>query len=487
MPPTKPAIDILRGQLGPRARSYAVGGGSALAGPVAVLAEQLGGRVLAAADPGDQGPRGHDACIWCEGPDEPLHPAAQQELRQHLTATGRLLVLRPRGRPEAPSPSPYAHREESPGEQLALRVTIQDLVVGLSAAGFVLLEACELGPIDCLAGDGGWTLVVARVAPLTIRGFRDGDEGAIAQLFEQSFHVRRTEDSWRWKFLAHPWGQRAISLAWDKERLCGQYAAIPMRLVRGDGSEDRALQLCDIMTAPAVRAIGRGPTAVLSRMLRHLYATHGEQRIGFVIGFNTATSRAFALRFSDGHELKPVAYWRREGWPPAHSAGPGKGYRIEAIDHFGRRFDRFFDRVAPAYDYLQRRDAAYLSWRYRQPGIDYLRLAAYRFGRLVGWSVFRRQDDELVWGDALIDPQHSGAARAFQDAATGSPLGSGITAITGWFAERPDWWRETLEGLGFERLAEPNDLSIIYGVHREPAAGSLLASLYYTKSDSDLF
>ncbi len=492
MSQTKPAIDNLRDHLGPRARSYAVGSEAGWAKSAARLAERIGGTVLDteglevegldaegldAEIPGDDSAN-LDACIWCAGPGEALPPRTLGLLRQQLTATGRLLVLRPL----------TAEPTGSTSGPMMLRASIQDLVVGLSAAGFVRLDQLALEPIDSLPHAEGWALVVARVAPLTVRGYRPGDEVAISHLFTQSFHAQRPDSAWRWKFLEHPWGQRVISLAWDGDMLRGQYAATPMRLVRAEGGEDRALQLCDIMTSPAVRSIGRGPTAVLSRMLRHLYATRGEQRIGFVIGFNTATSRAFALRFTDGHELEPVAFWQKDVAPSAQrQTSPGKRYRIEVIDRFGGRFDRFFDRVAPAYDYLQRRDAVYLSWRFAQPGVDYLPLAAYRFGRLVGWSIFRRQEDELVWGDALVDPRHPDAARSLLAAAEASAHGTGVARVTGWFAARPAWWREMLAELDFEPRPEPNDLSLIYGLHSEPAAGDLLAHWYYTKADSDLF
>ena len=406
-------------------------------------------------------PSGADALLWLAGGEGVDHHLLA---RWHaaLPARGRLLL----GITDPPDDA-ARHDEAMTPRQRAL--------AALSAAGFVILDDLVLRQ--------GRALIVCRPGGVTIRGFEPGDETAIDALFTRSFHVRRSLDAWRWKFFDHPWGRQHISLAWKDGELVGQYAAVPMRWVDANGEEDRALQLCDIMTAPCVRGEGRGRTAVLVRMLRHLYAHWGEQRIGFVIGWNTATSRAFALRFTEGEDVERVAFWRG---PPSF-ARPPRGYRVRAVETFDRPFDRFFARIAPRYGYLQRRDAAYLDWRFRQPGADYLPLACTRWGRLIGWSVFRRDGAVLRWGDALIDPRYPDAAAALLHAAGSSALGAGCEAMEAWFSERPPWWRSCLLGLGFRRCPEPNDLRLIFGVHRTPDAGDRLARAYYTMADSDLF
>ena len=99
-----------------------------------------------------------------------------------------------------------------------------------------------------------------------------------------------------------------------------------------------------------------------------------------------------------------------------------------------------------------RRDAQYLDWRYlRCPDADYVLLAARRWGRLVGWSVFRRRDDRLDWGDALFDPRHARAAEPILAAALAEPELAGAARVAAWFPERPPWWSARLAELGFER------------------------------------
>lgn len=426
-----------------------------------------------------EGTRLADAAIWNEATEGPVDTRIASAIRRLLTPRGRVAVFRPV--PASRDP----------------RVTLQSLILHLSEAGFVILDE-DAAPgfgADPVAR-GVW--VLARAARYRIRGYAPGDESAIGALFQDSFHVARAVDAWRWKFEQHPWRSETppIALAWDEAapgdpRLVGQYAAVPMRLASVNDPDDRALQLCDIMTAPEARTVGRGPTAVLSRMLRRLYASHAEHRIGFVIGWNTATSRAFALRFHHGNELESVADWHRDATSPTFEAhadrNSGDDYEIRVIERFDERFDRFFERVLPAYGYLQHRDARYLDWRYRQPGVRYLPFAAYRGEHLVGWSVFRRHEDQLEWGDALFDPDAPEAVGAVLQRALDHPMHQGVTQITGWFSERPAWWRDQLLALGFARRPEPNDLSLIYGVHSRPDAGQRLARLYYTKGDSDLF
>jgi|GEM_PF-2574442 len=456
-------LDELRTGLGARARRIGVLGAPELAARL----RDSDTLSLAAPAPG----AALDGLVWCLPQDAVFTHRDACSARRALAPAGRLVVR------QRLAITGGARPDKPPDEALAPQ--IQQPVLALLGAGFALLDERWLA-------DGSAQLV-ARSARCEVRAYQAGDEHAIAPLFARSFHRERSLAAWRWKFLEHPWRapQPAISLAWDDDRLVGQYAAVPMRMVWVGGADVAALQLCDIMTAASVRHVGRGKTAVLSRMLRHLYAGHGEQRVGFVLGFITGTSRAFALRFSAGHELEPVACWRR-----AWGASPrlrGGGYRVREVAHFGTAFDHFFARVAPAYGFLQRRDARYLAWRYRQPDVAYRKLAALRFGRLVGWSVFQRQGPCLVWGDALIDPRHPRAAAALLASAFAGTHADGCREVRAWFSERPVWWQERLAALGFERTVEADDLSIVYGVHSQPDTARMLRELYYTQGDSDLF
>ncbi|MCB1035765.1 MAG: hypothetical protein KDD47_18230, partial [Acidobacteria bacterium] len=145
--------------------------------------------------------------------------------------------------------------------------------------------------------------------------------------------------------------------------------------------------------------------------------------------------------------------------------------------------------VAPSYRFLVCRDQAYLKWRYfRRPGFEYHLLAAFERRRLVGWSVFRREGERLIWGDALFSRKSLEAVEHVLAQALASPFAAGATRIVGWFAPQPEWFRKELVRLGFETVPEPQDLSLMMSpFSAQPAPADLRSELYYTLGDSDLF
>lgn len=397
---------------------------------------------------------------------------AQQ--RDRLADRGRLLLLRPLA--------------EAPTSTLALRVAVQDMVLALCRHGFALLVETWL-PVD----ERPHAAVVARRDEIALRPATGEDDTRVEALSQQVFHVRREPSLWHWKYAQHPLRPQTRTVAYDATgALAAHYGAVPLRLLHcPSGRTPRtleALQYCDIMTAARVRTTGRGRTAVISRAIRHLYAAFAEQRVDFGFGFNTATSRAMAVRFHGGTELEKVGCWQRpiqgDTLPSLHRSRA----RVTPLESFDRRFDTFFERVAPAYRLLAWRDQRYLTWRYlARPDATYRLFAAWRWRRLVGWAVFRRIDERLVWGDGLLDPRHPGAGPALLDAALASDIAHGATSLETWAPERPLFWREMLEDAGFARVPEPNDLSIVYGAQREAAIAAILPDWFYTMGDSDLF
>jgi len=220
---------------------------------------------------------------------------------------------------------------------------------------------------------------------------------------------------------------------------------------------------------------------VLGRLARHFWASYGEDRMDLHYGFNTATARAFSLRFVPGvRALEPVGVWATEWRSRARQAG----YDCAPIDSFGAWQDELFSRVAPSYEVLVRRDARYLNWRYvERPGFDYRLWRVTREGRPVGASVLRVVDGVLWWGDAWFDPQEPEAVPALLDAAVEA---SGVVSVAGWFPERPHWWAARLAALGFRKVAEKDDLVCVYAPFT-PAGSDAMPRLYYTRGDSDLF
>ena len=362
------------------------------------------------------------------------------------------------------------------------------------------------------------------------RPFRDGDEEPILELFARSFHAPRTRAHFDWKFRRDPFGNERISLTFEAtgnreqvtsfdsstghpspvprhlhERLVGHYAAYAVPF-HDRGRELLAHQIGDTMTDPAVRHVGRGPTSVLGRTALHFYEHFCEGKIAFNYGFNVANIQRCSLKFLRSDRVEPVTYrvrgvgrtlcaptGRGAQRAPIDSLRPlsrisrwTRGYQLELVTSAGAEFDELFARVAPAYAFLVRRDAAYLRWRYlERPDVRYTVVAIRKWRRLVGWMAFRIRDGRFSWGDALFDPRHEDAVEVMLHHVTASYP---IEEIEAWFPPRPAWFDWVLARLGFEVKPEPQDLSLMcVPWTMADATAAMRERLYYTMGDSDLF
>lgn len=372
------------------------------------------------------------------------------------------------------------------------------LTIALSEHGFVVQRE------QPLAGEGGapagelWT---ARRESYCVREYRPGDESQILPIFEGSFFVPRRVERWSWEYRENPYGNLFISEAFaDDGQLVAHYAGYPV-CFRLPGHPERAepvtaLHIGDTMTLPGVRHVGRGPTSMLGRTVRHFYARFCEGRVAFNFGFNTGNIQRFSMAFVGARRLEDLPYHVLP-LPANGLLGPAHSWeslmrlppwQCQHVDDFDQRFDDFYARVAGDYGMLVERDARYLSWRYaRQPGGQYEIYVVLRRDRIVGWSVFRRRGDTLVWGDALFDPKRPRAVRQILAFALAQPEHEGVTHVETWATARPTWWRALLEAIGFEERPEPQGLGLVFVPFEIDPGESMRTHLYYTMGDSDLF
>jgi hypothetical protein len=329
-------------------------------------------------------------------------------------------------------------------------------------------------------------------ARFTSRPFRAGDEEQILDLFARAFpHATRGIEHFRWEYQRNPFGNERISLTFDDAgRLVAQYAGYLVRMI-DDGRELVAHQIGDIMTDRSVRQVGRGNTSILSRTAEHFYDAFCRGKVAFNYGFTTAAHRELSVRFLGSDAVEPVSYrvrdlgsnpfppiTRRERWP--------RGWQLELVKSASIEFDRFFDRVAPDYRFLARRDARFLRWRYLEcPDVPYFIVAIRKWRRLVGWSVFGIRGSRLAWGDALFDPRHPEAVEVLLRHVVPSYP---VDRIDGWFPQRPAWFDAILRDLQFESRPDQQNLSLMCVPFELPDASARIRErLYYTYGDSDLF
>ncbi|MEM9404868.1 MAG: GNAT family N-acetyltransferase [Acidobacteriota bacterium] len=354
-----------------------------------------------------------------------------------------------------------------------------------------LLEAgYRFGPEVQL--DEGRLLRRGKAGEYRIHRYRDGDEAEILDLFRSAFHVDRSVEHWRWKYVDCPYGASRISVVrGPDDELVGQYCAYPVPfLPRGEANARIVHQVGDTMTAPSVRAVGRGHGSLLASTAQHFYAAFCRDRVDFNFGFNTGNIRKFSTRFVGAEEIENVRFRvaQRDGVDARRRFLAPRARREQ---HFDAAYDEFFHRVRSHYGALLQRDARYLSWRYAgRPDLDY-RWFALRRRRISGWGVFCRRDATLVWGDALFDPPAARDASALLHAALESFEAQGpIERIVGWFPDRPGWWHRALQELGFVEADEPQELGLVavpFNTPRTELVRGLKDDLYYAYGDSDLF
>lgn len=325
----------------------------------------------------------------------------------------------------------------------------------------------------------------------TTRSYQEGDETAILDLFVRSFQQPRTREHFDWKYRRNPFGKERISVTLDEAgRLVGHYAGYPVPF-RDGGGDLVAHQIGDTMTDKSVRHIGRGSTSILGKTARHFYETFCEGKVAFNFGFNVANIQKFSLRFLRSERVEPVAYRVRDLrtdpiTPISRWNRYVSGYRLELVRDLGAEWDAFFDRVAPSYRFLARRDARYIRWRYLEcPDISYFVVAIRKWRRLAGWIAFRIRDRRFTLGDALFDPRFGDAPGVLLRHVVPSYP---VDLVEAWFPSRPGWFDAVLQQLRFETRPEPQELSVMcVPFTRSDAAAHMRQALYYTMADSDLF
>lgn len=403
------------------------------------------------------------------------------ELFRHDAATGEVLDLSHVGGKEADDH--LARRGDRSRLVVVSRRTQRlDIERAISRAGW----AARRRGILPSSGDTALEALLVEPSPYRIDELRTDDVADVLALFDANFHAPRSRAHWDWKFDRNPYSRRNAAICRHEDgELAAHYAAYEMRWI--DAARARtlqALQIGDVMSAEAHRAVGRAHTSLLARTVLFFDARFSENRVAFDFGFNTGSAWKFFIRFHRGEQVEPVLEWERSAersMPP--SVGRCRIRRTERIDG---GFDRLFKRAAPSYGTLVERSARWLRWRYLECPDDppYVVYTAHRWGRLVGWIIVRPMDGTLRWCDALTTPRHRDCmGLLIEKARRDHPQ---CSRILGWFPERPDWWARELDRLGFESRPQSDGLALICAGRTESDPTALLRNSYYTWGDSDL-
>jgi len=334
----------------------------------------------------------------------------------------------------------------------------------------------------------------------TIRDYHNGDEYKLNEMFNEVFFQKRDISHWYWKYRDHPYGSHFISLAISSSgEFAAHYGGYPVKLYflkpqNPAPEEFPVFHLGDKMTRRQFRSAGFGKSSLLTRTFMHFQDTFVKDEIPFGYGFATHHSLRFGLLFLNYADIEPVPY-RKLGLEILNSMKVNRFKlflsvsRVKEASEIDDKWTEFFYNVAPHYTCLFKRDAVYLRWRYlKRPDRKYLILLVKKSLKITGWSVFYREGNKVIWGDALFNPGDSDSVKSMFYYLRSHPVTAGADFVECWFPKRPGWWDNILQQLGFNTSPEPNNLHFTGPVFNDPnAPGMLRKYCYYTLGDSDLF
>jgi hypothetical protein len=257
-----------------------------------------------------------------------------------------------------------------------------------------------------------------------ITRFTDDDQKAVMGLYRRCFGADAAEAHslrWDWQYRRNPGGQATGPLVWvarEGPTVIGYLAALPVRLsVRG--VEVQAAWGVDVCVVPERQRQGLG--AVLCQVWDH--------NVGAALGLGFSTPSLGLLRTLRWPNVGPVPLLVkpltrratcRPDWPLwvnrlvsavtlpvieviARARRP-VGAEVAPLRRFGDEFNGFWDRLAPRFDFIVRRDATYLNWKYVDPPhVRYCCAVLRRGDEVQGYVVYRHVHEPRGRATLLVD------------------------------------------------------------------------------------
>ncbi len=291
---------------------------------------------------------------------------------------------------------------------------------------------------------------------LTIRKYREGDEGGISDLLCEVFDSRKNVDYWKWAFNGNPSGFFAnnIWIAEYRGEIGSHSAIVPMRIRVGSNTVLSAQGL-DAATYPRYRRMG-----LFQTLAKKTLDEAAEDGIVMIYRFPGRLSYGGLMKL--GHKevllipkhylvlslpkaLKCGIYWdlmkkmspRKIGtatkvlWKALKRQGlttdevyyvglvrntllliagmvsnplafinlgyakTANGVTLRQVDTFDDRIDIFWEKISKEFNIVVERDKYYLNWRYSQDPIhEYSIYVAEVEEKIVGYMVLGCEDDE---------------------------------------------------------------------------------------------
>lgn len=318
---------------------------------------------------------------------------------------------------------------------------------------------------------------------ITFRPYRDGDERAINEAFNEVFGLERPLAEWHWKFAAGPEGRWVMVAMADDGAVLAQYAAVPARM-QVDGASLRSGQIVDVFSRPAARQGLAAGRAYLGAADAFIARWCNPADLGLCFGF--PSDRPLRLGVSRlGYAAvppQPVPVWTR---------GASRRGRLLAAHSIRIGFDAtaadtLWERSRGRYPIALVRDAAWLARRFTgRAGVSYVHVAACRRGAVRALAVVRPGVPAVSWAELLWDGEDPRALAALDRAVAAIARRAGAARIEMWLAGDSAAARAFSE-LGWAVAEHPLIRQVIHPFHPAVSVDSVAGRTYLTMGDSDL-
>jgi hypothetical protein len=258
-----------------------------------------------------------------------------------------------------------------------------------------------------------------------LKAYNPGDENAICALFERVFGkpMGKTESlrHWRWEFLENPADGLFVQLAWDGDKLVGQYTASPVQMY-ANGINFTAALSHDTMTDPKYGGLG-----IFRAAAETLYRQQTDAGQGFIYGFPNRNSIHGFIKYLQWQQImpapvhiRPVSIFKNSFNKILHTENDtssvgesnlqntaslfldksGK-HRMRVEKEFGDWADELWMRCRNQHRLWVVRNKDYLNWRYvTKPENKYHIVSIWQGDQPVGYVVIARSD--MKFGDTLF-------------------------------------------------------------------------------------
>jgi N-acetylglucosaminyl-diphospho-decaprenol L-rhamnosyltransferase len=313
----------------------------------------------------------------------------------------------------------------------------------------------------------------AELPDITVRDCTAEDGDGIAALFPHVFGHELPAGVWHWKYHARA-GTSCSQVAEMEGEIVSHVGCRRLELA-WHGEPGAGFTVMDQMSDPAVR--GR---RVWQRVAMRVFERHVDGRDGLLVyGFPNERVRKAGEARQAWEAIAPVFALERPALDPAPRM-PGE---LVVVERPPARWDAAWQRHEPAYGLLQRRDAAYLTWRYTaRPDREYRFINAVDDGSL---AVVSLGGERAHLMELIAPPGDFARCARLALAAEHVAAASGATSLDAWFPPWSEQARVLTASCGFTGHDAPHQVEC---TRRDPRLGLdwLAGSFFYSLGDWDV-